>query len=237
MGNEGMDAYRRAVESIFGEELISLTLYGGHAADPPVERGEIHVLIVVRNLRRDALAAYRAASPRFTKQGIAPPPIFTETFLAESVDVFPLEFLGMKERRKVLSGRDVLAPIEVDTANLRHQVEFEMKGKLLALRRMYLSSQGGRALASLMRRTAGPIVVVARGLLLLSPGGAPHGKREILSEMESRFGLSLPRLREILDAADDASLAGHAEDTFLGYLEEVERICRVADSGAAGNAR
>jgi hypothetical protein len=238
VGSEGLDAYRREVEAIFGEELVSLTLYGGDAADDPSDgKGEIHVLLVVRNLRRGALAAYRAATPRFAKRRIPPPPIFTESFLKDSAAVFPLEFLGMKERRKVLSGTDVLASLVVDTANLRHQVEFELKGKLLSLRRMYCSTQGSRGLASLMRRTAGPVAVVARGLLLPSPDGAPHGKREIVAGIESRFGISLPRLREILGAADDASLTKRAEEIFFEYLEEVERICAIAVSGAAGGQR
>jgi len=236
VGDGSLEAYRSAVTAIFGEELVSLTLYGGHAAEPPEEKGEVTVLIVVRNLRRDALAAYRREAPRFAKQGIPPPPIFTETFFGRSIDVFPLEFLGMKERRKVLSGRDVLADVRVDTANLRHQVEFELKGKLLSLRRMYLSTRGGRALAGLLRRTAGSIVSVARGLLLLSEGTAPHGKAQILSGIESRFRISLPLLREIATITDEKNLAGRAEEIAPGYLEEVALLCEAADGYVAGNA-
>lgn len=230
MGDGRLDAYRSAVERIFGDDLVSLTLYGGHAADPPEETGEVTVLIVVRELRREALAAFRNAAPRFAKQEIPPPPIFTERFLAGSIDAFPLEFLGMKERRKVLSGRDVLADVHVNTKNLRHQIEFELKGKLLSLRRLYLSTPDGRALAGLLRRTAGPIVLVARGLLLLqSPETAPQGKTRILAGIESRFGISLPCLREILEAKDDRALAAHPGEIAPGYLEEVERLCEIAD--------
>jgi len=236
VGDGRLDAYRVAVERIFGEDLVSLTLYGGHAADPPEEKGEATVLIVVRHLRRDALAAYRREAPRFAKQGIPPPPIFTEKFFGRSIDVFPLEFLGMKERRQVHSGRAVLADVRVNTANLRHQVEFELKGKLLSLRRLYLSAQGGRALAGVLRRTAGSIVLVARGLLLLSEGTAPYGKAQILSGIESRFRISLPLLREIATSADEKSMAGRAEEIAPGYLEEVALLCEAADLYVAGNA-
>lgn len=234
MAVDRMEAYRKDVESIFGEELVSVTVYGGHAADPPAERGFVTVLIVVRTLRRGALAAYRAAAPRFARAGIAYPAIFTEKFLADSADVFPIEFLGMKERRKVLSGRDVLDGLRVTEKNLRHQVEFEMKGKLLCLRRMYLAARGSRELAGLMRRTAGPIVLAARGLLLLSCPAAPLAKEEIVAALEARTGVPLPRLREILAAKDDRSLAGDAEEIFDGYSGEVERLCSAAAAPSDG---
>lgn len=234
MGDGRLEAYRVAVERIFGEDLVSVTLYGGHALDPPEEEGDVAVLIVVRELRRAALLAYREAAPGFAKQGIPPPPIFTEEFLARSLDVFPLEFLAMKERRKVLSGRDVLAGVRVDDRNLRHQVEFELKGKLLSLRRMYLATRGARELAGLLRNTAGAIVSVARGLLLLSGHDAPHGRARILAEIESRIGVALPLLREIVTAGDGKALEGRAEEIAPGYLEEVERLCAAADGYGAG---
>ena len=225
MGDDRLESYRKEVESIFGGELVSLTVYGGHAADPPADTGYVTVLIVVRDLRRGALAAYRNAARRFARLGIAYPAIFTEDFLAGSVDVFPIEFLGMKERRKVLSGRDILADVRVAETNLRHQVEFELKGKLLCLRRMYLAARGNRELASLMRRTAGPIVLAARGLLLLADPAAPLVKEGIVASLEARTGIPLPRIREILAAKDDRSLSGLAEEIFDGYSGEVDRLC------------
>jgi len=236
VGGDRLEAYRRDVESIFGGDLVSITVYGGHAADPPVEKGYVTVLIVVRTLRREALAAYRAAAPRFARAGIAYPAIFTEKFLEESADVFPIEFLGMKERRKVLSGRDVLDGLRVTEANLRHQVEFELSGKLLCLRRMYLAARGNRELAALMRRTAGPIVLAARGLLLLSGAPAPLAKEDIVAALEARTGAPLPRLREILAAKNDRSLSGAAVEIFDGYAGEVERRCAAAAAPPGGKA-
>jgi hypothetical protein len=230
-----LDAYRSAVEGIFGADLVSVTLYGGHALEPPEADEDVAVLIVVRELRQDALEAFRKEAPGFAKRGIPPPPIFTEGFLSRSLDVFPLEFLSMKEHRKVLSGRDVLADVRVDDRNLRHQVEFELKGKLLSLRRMYLSTRGAREVAELLRSTAGSIVSVARGMLLLAGHDAPHGKAAILGEIESRFGTSLPCIREIVAAVDGKALSARAEEIASGYLEEVERLCAAADGYAGGN--
>lgn len=231
-----LDEFRADVEKVFGEELVSLTLYGSHAADVPEAGNDVSVLIVVRELRREALLAYRAIAHRYARRGISAPPIFTEGFLKESSDVFPLEFLGMTERRRVLFGKDVVGELAITSENLRHQVEFELKGKLLSLRRMYIGAFGNKELLSLLRDTVGSIVSVARGLLLLMDHWAPHGKMEILEEIEKRFGIALPFLREALAARGGEKIPqARAEDLFFGYQEEVEKLCSLADTFSTGS--
>ncbi|MBM2828246.1 MAG: hypothetical protein HW408_778 [Actinobacteria bacterium] len=231
-----LDEFRADVEKVFGEELVSLTLYGSHAADVPEAGSDVSVLIVVRELRREALLAYRAIAHRYARRGIPAPPIFTEGFLKESSDVFPLEFLGMTERRRVLFGKDVVGELAITSENLRHQVEFELKGKLLSLRRMYVGAFGNKELLSLLRDTVGSIVSVARGLLLLTDHGAPHGKMEILEEIERRFGIALPFLREALAARGGEKIPqDRAEDLFFGYQDEVDKLCSLADTFPTGS--
>jgi hypothetical protein len=232
-----LEEFRAEVEKIFGEELVSLTLYGSHAAEEAESNGsEVSVLIVVRTLRREALAAYRDIAHRYSRRGIPAPPIFTESFLKESADVFPLEFLGMTERRRVIFGKDVIADLEITTGNLRHQVEFELKGKLVSLRRMYLNAYGNKEMAALLRETAGSVVSVARGLLLMSNREAPHVKTEILEEIEKRFGVSLPALKQALAARRGEKIAsGGLEDLVFRYLDEVDRLCSLADEFSEGS--
>ncbi len=229
--------YRAEMERIFGEDLVSLVLYGSHAADVPDPKGDISLLVVVRKLTREALTACRAVAHRYARRGIPAPPIFTETFLKESADVFPLEFLGLAERRKVLAGTDVVPLLSVSTENLRHQVEFELKGKLLSLRRMYMGAYGNKELFSLVQDTVGSVVSVARGLLLLADREAPHAKAEIVSKIEQRFGVTLPALREGLALRQGGKVSpARAEELFLGYQEEVERLCAIADAYPAAGA-
>ena len=233
-----LDEFRADVEKVFGEDLVSLTMYGSHASDVPEAGSDVSVLIVVRKLRKEALLAYRAIAHRYARRGIPAPPIFTESFLKESSDVFPLEFLGMAERRRVLFGKDVVEELEITTENLRHQVEFEMKGKLLSLRRMYVGAFGNKELLTLLKETVGSVVSVARGLLLLTDHGAPHGKTEIVDEIEKRFGIALPFLREALAVRSGEKIPqARAEDLFFGYQDEVEKLCSLADSFQAGSGK
>lgn len=225
-----LEEFRTDVEKIFGEDLVSLTAYGSHAADEPEKQGGVPVLIVVRTLRKEALSAYKNIAHRYSRQGIPAPPIFTEAFLKDSSDVFPLEFLGMAERRRVISGRDIVPDLNITKANLRHQVEFELKGKLLALRKMYMGTFGNKELLGLLGDTVGSVVSVARGLLLLSNREAPHGKTEILDAIEKHFGVALPAIREALASRRGEKVPpARAEELFFAYQEEVERLCSLAD--------
>lgn len=232
-----LDDFRGEVESAFGRELLSLMLYGSRAEEAPEPGRPVSAMIVVRKLERAALARLRKGLHRFLREGIALPAIFTEEFLARSADVFPLEYLGLLERRRLLAGRDVIAGIAVSRANLRHQVEFELKGKLLSLRRMYLAASGRKEEAAFLQETVGPVVSVARGLLLLADRPAPQGKEEIVDAVEASFGLRLPVLRELLAASRKRRDAGVGEDTAFAYMEEVERLCAVADTWPPGTDR
>src|SRR4030067_411346 len=120
------------------------------------------------------------------------PPLGREPFFRGSADVFPLEYLGLAERRKVLSGTDVLADLAISAENLRHQIEFELKGKLLSLGRMYLATSRNREISRLILSTVGPIVAVSRGLLLALDPRAPHRKEGILGGSEKRVWVAPP---------------------------------------------
>lgn len=238
MGDGLLEEYRAEAEKVFGENLVSLTVYGSHAAGEPGPGAEVSVLVVVRELRKETLSKFRNIAHRYARRGIPAPPIFTESFLRESADVFPLEFLGMRSLRRVLAGKDVVAELTITTENLRHQVEFELKGKLLSLRRIYMGTFGNKEFLGVLKNTVGPVVSVARGLLLLSDREAPHGKPEIIEEIEKRFGVLLPSIKEALAAKRGAKIPqGKAEDLFFGYLEDVERLCSLADDYPAEPAK
>ncbi|MCL5966997.1 MAG: hypothetical protein M1550_07365 [Deltaproteobacteria bacterium] len=225
-----LDEYRKDVERVFGGNLVSLTVYGSHATVTPDPGDPIGVLLVADSLTRETLAAYHTVAHKYVRRGIPAPPLFTEAFLRESADVFPIEFLAMMERRRVLSGRDVLEGLPISTANLRHQVEFELKGKYLSLARMYMGTFGKKELGELVRNTVGPVVDVARGLLLLKEADAPHGKEQVVDGIERAFDVRLPNIREALGHRSRGKIPpARVEDLFFGYLSEVERLCSLSD--------
>jgi len=70
------------------------------------------------------------------------PLVMTKEELTDGVDVFPIEFLNIKQHYKVLHGEDCLAGLIISKKHLRHQLEFEFRSKLIHLRTEYLQFKG-----------------------------------------------------------------------------------------------
>ena len=66
------------------------------------------------------------------------PVYFTVSELQNAADVFPIEFHQMEMARKVLYGTDVLSTLRISDDFLRHQAEYELRSKLIQLRRQYI---------------------------------------------------------------------------------------------------
>ena len=71
------------------------------------------------------------------------PTVFTFDEIVNARDVFPIEFLNISKHHKIVNGEDVLKDITITKANLRRQLEFEFRSKLIHLRRAYLRSNDG----------------------------------------------------------------------------------------------
>lgn len=126
------EAFAADLTRAHGEHLVSVILYGSAA------RGERHatwsdhnVLVVLDRMDAGALTRAAAHVRRWVKAGNHPPVTMTPAFLKSSADVFPLEWLDMREARRVLAGRDVLADLEVPAASLRAELERELRAALL----------------------------------------------------------------------------------------------------------
>jgi len=86
--------------------------------------------------------------------GNPPPLIFSEDFLNQSLDVFPIEFLDIKSAHRMLYGPDPFESLSVQTADLHHQLEFELRSKLVQMQQRFLQSGGeAKALRELLGRS------------------------------------------------------------------------------------
>ena len=123
--------------------LKSVVLYGSAAAGDHVsKRSDYNVLVVTEQLGLSELKALSKPASAWVKAANPPPLLFTLDRLKKSSDVFPIEFLDIKETHKILFGEDFLQDIEVHTENLRLELEHELKGKLIQLRERYLLANG-----------------------------------------------------------------------------------------------
>lgn len=116
--------YLEQIEKILDGNLVMLSeYYNGDA---------LRYLAVCRHIRFDTLNDLKKLKD--------PPLIFTEDEILNAVDIFPVEFLNIKKHHKLLEGKDIFDTIEISKMDLRHQLEFEFRSKLIHLRQAYMSS-------------------------------------------------------------------------------------------------
>src|SRR5256714_4905352 len=152
-----------------GDNLASIVLYGSVAAGDHVEQHSDHNLLIALNrIASEDLRLSQDALRDWLRSGQPTPVYFTVEELKRAADVFPIEFLQMEKARRVLFGRDPFEFVEISQANLRHQIEYELRTKLIQLRRLYLTaSTSAEKLCALMSASLASFAALFRAVLIL----------------------------------------------------------------------
>jgi len=127
------------LRAAYGDNLASIVLYGSVAAGDQVElRSDHNLLIALQRISLADLRLSRVHSAQLVEPAPADAVFFTVEELKRAADVFPIEFLQMEKARRILFGSDPFDLVEISAANLRHQTEYELRTKLIQLRRLYI---------------------------------------------------------------------------------------------------
>src|SRR2546423_648045 len=161
-------AFLDDIRSTHGGNLASVILYGSAAAGDHVsDSSDYNILVALKKIGPEDLRKAHASVREWTRLGHSVPVYFTVSELHEAADVFPIEFSAMERSRKVLYGSDVLADVEFSDQNLRHQTEYELRSKLIGLRRSYIpASATADGLMHLMAESISNFAVLFGAVLL-----------------------------------------------------------------------
>lgn len=218
------------------ENLAAVVLYGSAAVgDEMAERFGLNVLVALHRITPEDLRLGQAPAREWQRLGQPIPVYFTLRELSDAADVFPIEFHQMARTRKVLFGRDPFEFVELSNANLRHQTEYELRGKLIQLRRSYIpASASAEKLAALMSESLGTFSALFRPVLLLHGMEPPITKQESVRVTVELLGLDGPTFEKIFAlreaGADEFVLSDEqANSLFASYMEQLERVVEVVD--------
>ena len=211
------------LEAALGARLRSVVLYGSAARGDQAARAKnMNLLVVVDRLDAETLDAMRPALSQWTRARQPLPRFFTPELIAESADVFPIEFQDIRSHGAVLHGGDPLAGIILRRDHLRLQYEREMREKIMRLREGYLETEGKPALIErLLAASWSSFVALFRGCLHLMEAPVPRHDVEVVTAFCAMAGLDpapfeeVERLRKGGRAADPRGL-------FVRYHRAVE---------------
>ena len=224
---------------IFGEELISIILYGSGAGEDYVPgKSDLNFLIMLTEQGIEGFDRVLETVDRWRKRNVAIPLFMTRDYLSGSQDAYPIEFLNMRRSYVVVTGEDVLAPITFDPCHIRLQIERELRGKLLHLRSGYLAT-GGKAgkVRELIGASLTAFVSLFGALLCLKNLEIPKRKRDVIAAAGAAFGGDVAlflKCEEIRGKTDRFSPA-EVLALFRGYLKGVNRLCEMIDRMEIGD--
>src|SRR5215468_3975486 len=161
-----------------GENLASVVLYGSAAAGDHIGlRSDYNLLIALHRIVPEDLRLAQAPMREWQRLGHPLPVYFTVEELSDAADVFPIEFYQMAQARVLLYGKDPLEFVKLSDANLRHQCEYELRSKLIQLRRLYIpASNSAEKLCDLMSDSLASFAALFRAVLILHGKDAPVAK-------------------------------------------------------------
>lgn len=230
------EAFIDDLKATHGNNLASVILYGSAAAGDFVPRkSDYNLLIALHKITPKDLRDAHASMREWRKMGHSVPVYFTVSELKDAADVFPIEFSQMEAARKVLYGTDVLGNLEFTDQNLRHQIEYELRSKLIRLRRRYIAaSESVDGLKKLMAESLSSFSALFSAILLLHGIQPPVTKHEIVALTVQHLKLNGATFEKIFNIREN-NFAGkldsvEANELFGDYLEQIEHVINSVDA-------
>jgi len=221
-----------ALREMYGENLLSVSVYGEAVSEGAAPGMPPKMLVVLGAIGTEDLGRYAGIHAKWQKKGIAPPLMMTRGDLDTSADVFPMEFLEMKDSYQLLYGYDAIAHLEVKLSNLRLQLEEQVKGKLIHLRLGYMEAGGDRkALTHLIASSVERFAEVMKNALRLIGRPAPPVKETAIREYCALAGLDGGPFIEALKVRRGGLKPAKDEldSLFSRYMAQVARLAECID--------
>ncbi|MFA4875700.1 MAG: nucleotidyltransferase domain-containing protein [bacterium] len=226
--------FARELERIYGDDLKAVVLYGSAAGgDYSRKFSDFNVFCVLSDVSPGTLAHANPLVRKWVKKGNPPPHFFGAEHIERSLDVFPMEFMDMLDRHETLIGHDPLAGITVETNNLRHQCESELKGKLIHLRTFYTANcHKPKLIAGMMMDSFPTFLAAMRATLRMLGEKPPADARAIAEFIGTRVGLNPTIFFDIIDIRRGDALLPRKNDALVAfeqYLTELDALTRYVD--------
>jgi hypothetical protein len=229
-----LEPYVRDLLLIAGEDILSVLVFGSATGpDYMPGRSNINIAIVVREINPAFLKKCLKHVASGFKKRIVAPLLLTRGYIESSLDVFPIEFLDMRETGLVLVGDDPFSHVDLSNSGLRLECEQQLKGALLRIRQAYLElglAHGG--IEKVLSESLNSLIPVFRAMLVLKGARPPRNKQDILGSVCEAFGVDPEVFLQILKLKlEMGRVSPEAEEKILrDYMKNVEYLAQLVDA-------
>lgn len=230
---ENIKTYCLELTELHGDNLKTIIAYGETLAkEINPKKAALNLLLIFDKVTVSTLKNSLDTIKKGRKKGIVAPLFLTTEHIKTSTDIFPIEFLEMKENHILLYGKDSLSDLEIKFDNIRLQCEQELKGKVIRLRQNYLEVGLARgSVENLILNSFTSFIPVFKNLLRLKNKNIPQELAEVIEVLAAEFNLNQQLFLSILnDKQRDEKIGGKdALAFFEDYLAELKKLSQIVD--------
>ncbi|MDD5067087.1 MAG: hypothetical protein PHF84_08585 [bacterium] len=224
----------RQVKDAFGNNLVSLLVYGSYVKGNFIEkRSDINLFMICRKINPDQLASlYRFIRHWRRKINLALPLLLTESEVRNSTDIFPMEYLDIREFHQVLYGKDIFRNLRINDSFLRLELENQVKSKLIFLRSSFMrSSRHPRYLKSVLFNTLATVHVILNNLIKLHHKKSSDSIDSLVLEAETILKTPLTVLQKMIRLKQGRLRLKRNElvSLFKEFILEMEKLSEHVD--------
>jgi hypothetical protein len=173
-------------------EKVHSVYVTGSAVTPDFREStsDVNSLIVLNDLHFEFFKFLAPLGKKFKSQRIAAPLVMTPSYIRDSLDVFPIEFLELRLIHKTALGPDIVQDLEIDPVLLRLQCEREIKTRIIGLWNGYISSTGETdMIAHLLYRSIKGCMPLFRSIVFLLGKQPPIKKMDVIDAINENTGI------------------------------------------------
>jgi hypothetical protein len=224
----------RLIET-YAANLKCIMVYGSAAQGEDFVPGHsnINLLVILHEITLSDLKKGAKLVSMGRRQKKIIPLFLTLQHIDTSSDVFPIEFIEMKENHVVIYGDEIFDSIVIHSENVRLQCESTLKGQIIKLRQGYLELM---AKPELLRRLmidslTGLLPTIKNILKLKGKVLATVKKDELISQLEKEYGIDVaPLIKVLYNKLKITKLAVNEVDAvFEQYLDVIQRLAIAVD--------
>jgi len=227
-----LDNFTADLKDKAGDNLVSFMVYGSAASGDTFRNSDINTMLILKKADPASLRTLSAAIKKWAHKGFACPMIFTEDRVLSSADIFPIEFMDIKDSRKIMAGTDCFRKVNVKKEHLRLEIERELKSNLLRLRKAYvINCKDRKKTRELMRDSLSTFLVIFRAILRLKGRNVPIKKSDLIKSMQTVMKLNTSVFSDILALKEGKnSIKDYETDSvFSGYMYIIEKFRDLID--------
>ena len=236
---ETLERYLTGLQKTWRDELEGILLFGSVArGDFVADRSNINLLVMFRQISVSLLQSGKKLHQQWGKHHIIAPLMMTQNDMRQSCQLFPLEFLQMKDHHVLLLGQNPFDHLQIGEESLARQCEQELMSNLLRVRQRFVEGEGRQeAIQALLILSITSVIPCLRGILHVVGQSSQGTDKQILDRLPLGIQFDPNVMFEVLNMKRGTTSPGSLEwiKVYERYLENlgslVEHIGNIRQTG------